>query len=293
MSKKLLIIVINFAVVLIVTFLLIGKIKVYQGLKDVYVAKVEIRKGEQISLDKLVLRKVTLNREGGNSKLVSYYTDVITPANVKDAVGKYAAYDMIQDEIVVKAKLLDEKDSNSNYMFELPKGYYAYVINNTLAGGIVQVNDYIDLYVFNEEFDSIMEEPSLRHLRVHDLRDKDGKQVDPKIVSEDGEIQEVKYLVLALNDFQLKKLMYYENTKSIVKAAIRNRNSGVFNYVDEVYPYYAITSDTDLVDEEREKQLSGPTTVTKGEQKTTTQVTEESTAPEDEVTPETNDVIAQ
>lgn len=262
MSKKLAIILINFIVILVVAILLMNQIDEWKGLKEVYVAKTLIKKGVKITPEMIERKKVTLNHEakglkGRSSELVTYYDDVITKES--DVVGYYAAYDMIPGEIIVKDKLVTESSTDRDYMFNLPKGYYAYAIPLEKDPGIIKVNDYIDLYIYLKggEYAGIVDEPALRHLRVYDLRDENGNSIKEVAENSQEEKKTAKYIIVALNDYQLKKMIDYEAKEPIIKVAVRRRPNSeyeIYNYPEIPYPSFAITEE-EIIDEEKEQQL--------------------------------------
>lgn len=254
MSKKLIIILLNFFVILMVSLIMIGQINQYKGLKDVCVAKTMIKQGVKITDSMIEIKKVTLNKEGKGKDRVTYYDDVIL--KTKDVVGQYAAYDMIPGEIIVKDKISQKSVGSEQYLYSMPKGYFAYPVDLGKTATLVRVNDYIDIYMFVKDA-NIVEEPALRHLRVYDLKTEAGISVDGTTKSEKGEIMVPKYAIVGLNNYQLGKLLYYENQKATVNIALRKRASvsyEVYDYPDISYPLFAI-SEFELIDEVKEQQL--------------------------------------
>lgn len=259
MSKKLIVILINFIVILVVALIIAGQVDEWKGLKEVYVAKSIIKKGVKITPEMIEKRKVTLNKEGKgqNSKdRVTYYDDVIIQS--KDVVGQYALYDIIPGEVIIKDKLASKVNTTEQYMFKLPKGYFAYTIANTIPGGLVKLNDYIDLYIYGKNEATVIDEPVLRHLRVYDLRADDGTSLSGSVAKDNnGEVKQAKYIVVALNDFQIKKLIDYEMKGAVIKAALRKRPNSeyeVYDYPELVYPSFAISPEQ-IIDEAQEQQL--------------------------------------
>lgn len=260
MSKKFTIIVINFILILVLCLIAIKGIDKAKGLTDVYVAKTAISKGVKITADMIEQKKVTLNREGSSSgsNRVSYYKDVVVKK--EDVIAQYAAYDMIPGEIIVKEKLSLKVTNSDQFLYNIPKGYYAYVIPSGIEGqsGIIQINDYVDLYI-NSKDGGITDEPSLRHLRVYDLRNGAGASVTKIQESATGDKSSdaIKYIVFALNDYQINKLSYYETKGAIIKVALRKRPSSEYEIIDNpqvTYPNFAV-SDKDIIDPIKEQQL--------------------------------------
>lgn len=256
MSKKLIIILLNFIAILVITFVVIAQINDYKGLKELCVAKTVIKKGVKITSDMVETKKVTVNKEdkGNSSKRVTYYNDVYV--NLKDIVGKYATYDMVAGEIIIKEKVADKISGSDQYLTTLPKGYYPYILDLDKTAMLIKVNDWVDLYVYVKGT-GFVEEASLRHLRVYGLKSEGGASMDGVTRNDKGEYSTPKYAVVALNNYQLTRLLTYQHTGAIITYGLRKRPASeleVYDYPDLAYPIFAI-NDTEIIDDVKEQDL--------------------------------------
>lgn len=258
MPKKFIFILADFVIIVIIVIIMANQIDKFKGLKEVYVAKILINKGVKITPDMVELRKVTLNREANGGKdRVSYNEDVVQKQG--DVVGQYAKYDFIAGEIIVKEKLgQTQVATGDQYLFTMPKGYYAYPIQVGDEGksGLIKTNDYIDLYVTSKE-QGLVDEPALRHLRVFDLKSDKGQSVASDSKDENGQPIKPQYIILGLNDYQLKQIVTNQAGGAQIRVALRRRPQTeyeVFNNDDIAYPPYSLVIDQ-LIDETQEQQL--------------------------------------
>lgn len=260
MPKKLIIILGSFISIIIIALLLVKSIDQFKGLQQVWVAKVPITKGTKITENMIELKNIALNKVNtSNSKdRVSYYKDVFKNGEQKYILGKYAVNDFVAGEIILDQKLVKELNVGGGYMYELPKGYYAYPIpaGDEAKAGLIKTNDFIDLYV-NQGDQGPIDEPALRHLKVYDLRTDKGSSISDNPKDSNGEVIPASYIILALNDFQIKKLEYYQIKKATITTAVRKRSKldyEVYDNPDTTYPAYSTAQDV-VVDENQDQKL--------------------------------------
>lgn len=259
MPKKFLFIIADFILIVIIVLIMSHQIDNYKGLKQVYVAKTTINKGAQITADMVEPRSVTLNRAAAGGKdRVAYYEDTVQDS--KDVVGQYAKYDFIAGEIIVKEKLQQTQAATGDqYMYTMPKGYYAYPIP---AGGegkanLIKVDDYVDLFITTKN-QGVIDDPAFKHLRVYDLKSDKGQSIAGGSKDDSGQTITPEYIILALNDYQLQKLVAYQADDTVkIHIAIRQRPQAgyeIFNNDAIPYPAYSVAPNT-LIDEAAEQQI--------------------------------------
>lgn len=188
---------------------------------EIVCVKRDITKGHQITEDDI--STITVGGHG-------------LPANVikdkADVIGKYAACDMVSEDILLPSKLTDNADSADDIFMNLDGSQVAMSITiQSFAGGLsgkLANGDIVQLIVNTDE-DGCFVPDELQYVRVITSTTAKGIDKDELIRNEDGSYELPTTLTLLVDTYQAKLLAEYENNSKIHAVLVSRGNEELAN----------------------------------------------------------------
>lgn len=184
-----------------------------------------INKGTVIAADDLILEEVGALGLAPNAI-----------SKIEDAVGKYAATDLVESAFLLSGNISDTPISSDSLLGTLPSGKVAVSVSiKSLASGLsdkLQSGDIVRIYHFKDTAQDI---PELQYVRVLAVTDAKGGDVDKsKPVVDEDEQQQSATIVVEATPEQALRITDLENDGNIHVALIyRGDKSGADKFIFE------------------------------------------------------------
>lgn len=164
----------------------------------------------------------------------------------KQVIGKFARTNIYKNSFAVSSMLMDSKQSDESYMFNLKQNNFAFAVKTDIAGvtgGVLEPNDIVNVVVFlpaqKNGNDSAISPKDLQGIRVLDVRSNNAVSTSTQQQTQPGQISSSNNLpsivILDVTPEQYVELYKYQNIGNI-SFAIRSRNTNVQDgYVSQDY----------------------------------------------------------
>lgn len=183
---------------------------------EIVCVKRDVTKGHQITDDDI--STITVGGYGLPAGVIRDKTAVI---------GKYAACDMVSEDILLPSKLTDNADSADDIFMNLDGSQVAMSITiQSFAGGLsgkLANGDIVQLIV-NIDEDGCFVPDELQYVRVITSTTAKGIDKDELIRNEDGSYELPTTLTLLVDTYQAKLLAEYENNSKIHAVLVSREN---------------------------------------------------------------------
>ena len=188
---------------------------------EIVCVKRDVTKGNQLTDDDI--QTVTVGGYGLPAGVIRDKAAVI---------GKYAACDMVSEDILLPSKLTDNADSADDVFMNLDGSRVAMSITiQSFAGGLsgkLANGDIVQLIVNTDE-DGCFVPDELQYVRVITSTTAKGIDKDELIRNEDGSYELPTTLTLLVDTYQAKLLAEYENNCKIHAVLVLRGNDKLAN----------------------------------------------------------------